>query len=307
MCVAATGFFDGVHKGHYKVIERVCSLAKEQGLESQIITFWPHPRSVLQQDAHDLRLLTSLEEKRELLNKMGIDRITVLEFTKEFSELSTEEFVKEYLIKRCGVKVLVIGYDHRIGNEKNQSQAEMIKKCSDAGLEVVRIEEVTVDNDESAIVSSTKIRNLIKQGDIFAANNYLGYQYSIRGVVVSGNRLGRTIGFPTANLSLYDPLKLVPECGVYLVRAKLNPKMINSAKSNDYKAICNIGYRPTVGDNNSLTIETHLLDFNEEIYGLDLSIDFISRIRDEQKFSSLDELKYQLEIDKNFARNSDLF
>lgn len=287
MTVAATGFFDGVHLGHKKVIGKVCHLAKAQGVKSQIITFWPHPRSVLQQEAYNLRLLTTLEEKKALFKAIGVNKVTVLEFTKQFSHLSTEEFIEQYLKKKCGVTTLVIGYDHKIGHNPNESQADMIATCRAHGLKVVRVEEFIFSQE---IVSSTKIRRLLEQGDIALANSYLGYRYSLKGVVVSGNRLGRTIGYPTANLKLYEPLKLVPAKGVYAVYAEVNKKT--------YKGFCNIGLRPTVGQNSELTIETNIFDFDEDIYGLDLKLRFVARLRDERKFAGLEALKAQLASDK---------
>jgi len=287
MSVAATGFFDGVHLGHQKVVTAVCDKAKELGLESQIVTFWPHPRSVLQQQAYDLRLLTSLQEKQKLFGDLGIEKVTVLEFTKKFSLLTTKEFIQEYLIKICGVTHLVIGYDHKIGHNVGETQEQMIHTCRECGLEVIRMDEFVKDG---TIISSTKIRKLLEAGDVAGASNFLGRKYALKGVVVSGNHLGRTIGFPTANLKLYDPLKLVPGNGVYAVDVYLTGER--------YRGICNIGTRPTVNAGNNISIETHILDFDEDIYGLDLQVEFVGRIRDEQKFSDLQALKAQLEKDK---------
>lgn len=290
MSVAATGFFDGVHLGHQKVILTAKRIAEEKGLESQVVTFWPHPRSVLQQAAYDLRLLTSLQEKEVLFKAMGIDRVTVLDFTKAFSRLSTEEFIRDYLMAKCGVTHLVIGYDHRIGHDQGKTQEEMMEICRRCGLEVSRVEEFTLDG---VVPSSTKIRHLLEKGDVKRASAMLGREYALKGVVVSGNHLGRTIGFPTANLKLYDPLKLVPGNGVYAVRVTLGKE--------HFTGICNIGTRPTVSKNTTISIETHILDFDEDIYGLDLGLEFVGRIRDEQKFTDLQHLKAQLETDKKSA------
>ena len=287
MSVAATGFFDGVHLGHQQVVSAVCSKAKELGLESQIVTFWPHPRSVLQQEAYNLRLLTSLQEKEKIFKGLGVDKVTVLDFSKEFSRLSTREFVKDYLADKCGVTHLVIGYDHKIGHDKEEGQQHIIDICNECGLEVIRVEEFILD---SQVISSTKIRHLLEKGDVVKAAGFLGRPYNLRGVVVWGNHLGRTIGFPTANLGLYDPLKLVPGNGVYAVNVLLRKER--------YKGICNIGFRPTVNSGKHISIETHILDFDEDIYGLDLELEFVERIRDERKFSDLQALKVQLEADK---------
>lgn len=292
MLIVTTGFFDGVHLGHKKVLERVSLLASERGCKSAVVTFWPHPRSVLQQDAYKLRLLTTLDEKKKLFRKYSIDKVSLVKFTKRVSNLSTFEFVNQYLIKKLGATTLVIGYDHRIGKNVGQSQDEMIRICQDSGLEVVRVGEFFIDEQ---VVSSTKIRTALEGGDIKKANRFLGYNYTLEGVVVVGNRLGRTIGFPTANLKLYSPLKMLPQNGVYFV----NLTVAHGRKV--YKGICNIGCRPTISPNGEKTIETHILDFDEDIYGLDLRIEFIDRIREEKKFESLDELKKQLERDRDYS------
>lgn len=287
MSVAATGFFDGVHLGHQKVLSAVRDKARELGKESQIVTFWPHPRSVLQQQAYDLRLLTSLQEKEMLFSSLGIDKITVLDFTREFSRLSTEQFLRQYLVEKCGVSHLVIGYDHRIGHDQGETQSQMIETCRRCGIETIRVEELVMDGQT---ISSTKIRRLLEEGNVVRAAEFLGRKYALKGVVISGNHLGRTIGFPTANLGLYNPLKLVPMNGVYAVDVFL--------RKEKYRGICNIGVRPTVNAGNNISIETHILDFDEDIYGLDLVVEFVGRIREEVKFPSLQALKAQLEKDK---------
>ncbi len=287
MSVAATGFFDGVHLGHQKVLSAVRDKARELGKESQIVTFWPHPRSVLQQQAYDLRLLTSLQEKEMLFSSLGIDKITVLDFTREFSRLSTEQFLRQYLVEKCGVSHLVIGYDHRIGHDQGETQSQMIETCRRCGIETIRVEELVMDGQT---ISSTKIRRLLEEGNVVRAAEFLGRKYALKGVVISGNHLGRTIGFPTANLGLYNPLKLVPMNGVYAVDVLL--------RKEKYRGICNIGVRPTVNAGNNISIETHILDFDEDIYGLDLVVEFVGRIREEVKFPSLQALKAQLEKDK---------
>ena len=287
MVVAATGFFDGVHKGHRKVLSELCRVAADEGKESAVITFWPHPRNVLQQDACNLRLLNSLDEKERLVKDLGVDKFITIPFSREFSKLSTKEFLDIYLKQKYDVSTLIIGYDHRLGSNSNQTQKEMMETARSLGINVVRVEEFLIDDN---IISSTKIRNLLTVGDITSANEFLGYSYELNGVVVSGQRLGRTIGFPTANMKLYNPLKAVPGNGVYAVWAEVFGK--------NYMGMCNIGTRPTVADSNERTIETYILDFNEDIYGLDLKIKFVGKIRDEKKFTSLDMLKEQLEKDR---------
>ena len=290
MVVAATGFFDGVHLGHRKVLGSLCDIARSEGKRSAVISFWPHPRSVLQQEAYNLRLLNTSEEKEALLKGIGIDDIIYIPFTKEFSKLSTKEFMQQYLIDKYNVSVLVIGYDHRLGNNISESQQQMISTAESLGLRVVRVSEFLMDDN---IISSTKIRKLLQRTDVEGAARFLGYNYFIKGVVVSGNRIGRTIGFPTANMKLYNPLKEVPGNGVYAVYV--------SVLGRRYIGITNIGTRPTVGNGNECTIETHILDFNEDIYGLDISVEFVSKIRDERKFASLDELKVELAANRDYA------
>lgn len=297
MVVAATGFFDGVHKGHHAILAEVIKAAKSRSSKSAVITFWPHPRTILQQDAHSLRLLTTLEEKRERILSLGVDDFHVINFTKEFSALSTEDFMREYLRDRYGVTTLVVGYDHRLGNSTLQSQSKMIEIATSLGIDVIRVDEVHQKVDKvDMVVSSTKIRNALIEGDVLGATELLGYNYSLHGVIVSGKQLGRTIGFPTANMELYEPLKLVPGNGVYYVEVSLFGKK--------YKGVCNVGNRPTVGENQNRTIETHILDFDEDIYGLPMSISFVTKIRDEQKFSTLDELKAQIGLDKEFVNSN---
>ncbi len=291
MVVAATGFFDGVHKGHSAVLERLKQVAREQHKESAVITFWPHPRTVLQQDAHSLRLLNSLQEKRERVLAMGIDHFWVVDFSRQFSKLSTEEFMREYLIGRYGVSALVIGYDHKLGNSALQSQQQMIDIATSLGLETLRVEEFQLGE---TIISSTKIRTALQSGEVSKASDLLGYNYKLHGVVVAGKQLGRTIGFPTANMQLYEPLKLIPGNGVYMVDVHV--------LGEKYQGVCNIGTRPTVGNNADRTIETHILNFDEDIYGLEMSIEFVKKIRDEKKFGSMEELRQQIIKDKDFVK-----
>lgn len=291
MAVAATGFFDGVHLGHKQVIDQLCAVARERGEESLLVTFWPHPRSVLQQDADRLRLLSTLQEKRTRCLAYGVDRFEVLPFDLAFSELSAETFIREYLVERLGATALVLGYDHRLGHDAFASTAEMMKTVARCGVTPVRVEAFSRGLD--VVISSTQIRRALFAGDVILAERMLGYCYGLHGVVVSGNRIGRTIGFPTANMQLYEPLKLVPADGVYAVRVHVLGRT--------WQGVCNIGIRPTVGAGGARTIETHILDFDREIYGLDLDIEFCARLRDEKRFDSLDQLKEQLCIDRKKA------
>ena len=290
MVVAATGFFDGVHAGHRAVLQVLKDTAREEGEESAVVTFWPHPRNVLQQDASTFRLLNTLEEKKELIYRFGIDNVYVVPFTKDFSQLSTTEFMKEYLVDRFHADTLIIGYDHRLGRSSTASREELAALAATVGLKTRIVEEVHCGNRK---VSSTQIRNALAAGEVREAAGMLGYRYSLLGVVVAGNRLGRTMGFPTANMELYEPLKIVPANGVYAVEAEVLGQR--------YGGVCNIGTRPTVGAGNARTIETNIFGFNDDIYGLDLRISFIERIRDEHRFSSMEDLRHQLENDRKIA------
>ena len=288
--VVATGFFDGVHVGHRLVIKQLVEAAAVRGDESMVITFWPHPRNVLQKEARSLRLLTTLAEKREMLLGLGVDHVEVLPFTKDFSSMTMREYL-QMLMERYGVRTVLLGYDNRVGSDATGAD-EVAAVAVELGLEVLRAE--MVPSEKGYAVSSTKIRESLEAGDVEGATAMLGYDYSVHGVVVAGNRLGRTIGFPTANMQLYEPLKLIPGNGVYFVKVQTLGK--------HYYGMCNVGYRPTVGMGNARTIETNIFDFDEDIYGLDLEVTFISRIREEVKFDSLDELRVQLEKDRAACR-----
>ena len=311
--IATTGFFDGVHCGHRLVIDRLVSLARERGDKSLVVTFWPHPRAVLQDGARELRLLTTLEEKKALLHGLGVDRVEVLDFTRRFASLTAEQYLRDILQARFGVTTLLMGYDNRLGSDRLTAST---LRSSVPGIDVIELPPLSFRAESSSLsfraepsslsfraepqaesrnleVSSTRIRNALEIGDIAAANGMLGYGYSLTGAVVAGNRLGRTIGFPTANMKLYEPLKLVPARGVYAVQVQV--------LGQTHRGMTNIGVRPTVGGTVP-TIETHILDFNEDIYGLPLRITFLRRIRNEVRFPSLDALKRQLEKDREACR-----
>ena len=285
--VVATGFFDGVHLGHRIVLEQLVKAAAVRGDESMVITFWPHPRNVLQQEARSLRLLTTLEQKRSLIRSLGVDHVEVLPFTKDFSRMTTEAYLRDIVCGQFGARTILLGYDNRMGADSLDSDT-VARVAADLGLEVIRTGMLPGEN--GLAVSSTKIRELISAGDIEGAQRMLGYPYSIKGVVVEGNRVGRSIGFPTANLQLYEPLKLVPGNEVYLVDVR--------TLDGSFAGMCNIGIRPTMGEGKSRTIETNIFDFEEDIYGLDMELTFISKIRNEKKFDSLDSLSSQLSSDR---------
>jgi riboflavin kinase/FMN adenylyltransferase len=282
MAVVSTGFFDGVHSGHRLVIGTLVEEASRRSEESVVVTFWPHPRNVLQDEARNLRLLSSLDEKKLMLKALGVDRIEVLPFTKEFASMTGEQYLKEVLVGRFGATAAIFGYDNRIGSD-HKTFSDLQPLSSSLGLDIIPCKEL-------GSISSTVIRKALAEGRVRDASDMLGYRYGLHGVVVSGNRLGRTIGFPTANMQLYEPLKLIPAVGVYAVEVE--------TLGGKYLGMSNIGVRPTVGTGNALTVETNIFDFDEDIYGLDITIRFIRRIREEKRFPSLTELKAQLLEDK---------
>ena len=285
--VVATGFFDGVHTGHRLVIRQLVETAAARGDESMVITFWPHPRNVLQKEARSLRLLTTLSEKKRILHDLGVDHVEVIQFTKDFSSMTMEEYLR-MLMEKYSARTVLVGYDNRIGSD-SRTPDDVARTAEELGLEVIRAEMVPAEAGDA--VSSTRIRKALEEGDMETATSMLGYEYGLHGVVVAGKRLGRTIGFPTANMQLYEPLKLVPGNGVYFVRVRTLDRSLYG--------MCNIGCRPTVGPGNSRTIETNIFGFDEDIYGLDLELTFVAKIRDERRFDSLDELKLQLEKDRD--------
>ena len=286
MAVIATGFFDGVHLGHRLVIDTLLRAARERGEQSVIVTFWPHPRTVLQKDARELRLLSSLAEKRAMLSAQGVDRVEVVPFSREFSRLTAEEYLREWVVGRLGGTAVVLGYDNRMGSDGLAHDA-IVPLAQSLGLDVVECDAV-------GTISSTKIRAALDRGEVVEAEAMLGYRYGLHGVVVAGNRLGRTIGYPTANMQLYEPLKLVPANGVYLVEVE--------TLGGHYYGMTNIGVRPTVSGAGVRTIETHIFDFDELIYGLDIRVRFIAKIRDERRFDSLEALRDQLSADEGMCR-----
>ena len=291
--IATTGFFDGVHTGHRLVIERLVSLARQRGDESLVVTFWPHPRAVLQDGARELRLLTTLEEKKAMLAALGVDRVEVLDFSRSFAALTAEQYLRDILRTRLGVTTLLVGYDNRLGSDCLTAPA-LVPLAQSIGIELIELPSLSFRAESRNLeVSSTKIRRALQEGRIEEATSMLGYGYSLTGVVVAGNRMGRTIGFPTANLRLYEPLKLIPARGVYVVEAEVLGKK--------YRGMTDIGTRPTVGGTFP-TIETHILDFDEDIYGLPLTITFLRRLRDEIHFPSLAALKDQLILDRAACR-----
>ena len=287
--VVTSGTFDGVHLGHKKILSRLKEISEQSGGESVVLTFWPHPRTVVSEDSQGLHLLSTIDEKIELFSELGIQHLAIVPFTRAFSELSSEEFIQQILVEKIGTKKLVIGYDHRFGKNREGSFDFLKKNCSQYGFEV---EEIPREDIENMAISSSRIRNSLNTGNISEANDLLGRPYTLSGTVVKGKQLGRTIGFPTANLFLHESYKLVPQNGVYIIRAKYQGKK--------YNAMLNIGVRPTV-DGTIRTIEAHLFDFNQEIYGEDLKLELLHYLRPEQKFDNLDNLVKQINIDKKHS------
>ncbi len=288
MVVAATGFFDGVHLGHKAVLSALVETARQLGGKSLVVTFWPHPRAVLQQDAQRFRLLTTLEEKKKMILNIGVDDFQIIPFTRDFSALPASSFFRDYLLDHYGVKILIAGYNHRLGCDGVYDPSKMDLQAGQMGLQIIRVPEFVTPEMEH--ISSTKIRAAISAGNMESANRWLGYPYTLHGVVVEGTRIGRTLGFPTANMQLYEPLKQVPANGVYKVEARVNGQW--------YHGMMNIGFRPTVANNLEHTIETHIFGFDDDIYGLDITVRVLKHHRQEIAFPSLDALKEQLNKDK---------
>lgn len=283
--IVTVGAFDGVHLGHQEILHRLTSKARELAAESLVITFWPHPSHVL---GRPLKLINTLEEKKQLLLARGIDHLEVLPFTHEFAKMDSAAFIKEYLIDRFHMKFLLLGYNHHFGSDR-QGDINVIKEIGHKyGFKAEKAGPVEIKGEK---ISSSKIRHALSEGHLDTANEFLGYDFFLNGTVVRGQELGRTIGFPTANIGIDDENKLLPRDGVYAVRVKI--------KNNTLKGMLNIGYRPTVNrEKHHKTIEVHILDFEDDIYGQPIRVSFIKRIRDEIKFSGIENLKSQLENDK---------
>ncbi|WP_373074394.1 bifunctional riboflavin kinase/FAD synthetase [Zeaxanthinibacter enoshimensis] len=279
------GTFDGVHIGHRRILERLINSAKAQELRSTVLTFFPHPRMVLQKDA-DIQLLNTLDEKIQILEKIGLDYLIIHPFTKTFSRLSATAFVRDILVNDLRAKKVIIGYDHRFGRNRTANINDLIAFGNALDFEV---EEISAQEIDEVSVSSTKIRKALTSGDIKTANSFLGYEYMLTGIVKKGKGLGRELDFPTANLHIPETYKLIPKNGVYVVKSILGEKTIYG--------MMNIGFNPTV-DGTSKTIEIHFFDFDEDLYEKRLQVEILDRIRDEHKFKSLADLKKQLAEDK---------
>jgi len=279
------GTFDGVHIGHKKLLERLINDAKILNLKSTVLTFFPHPRMILQQDAN-IKLLNTKEEKIKILEKLGLDFLMIYPFSKEFSRLSATEFVKQILVNGLNSKKIIIGYDHRFGRNRNADIKDLITYGKSFDFQV---DEIPAQEIDDVSVSSTKIRKALQEGDIKTANAYLGYEYMLTGVIKKGKGLGRQLNFPTANVFIEEDYKLIPKNGVYIVKSTL--------QNNTVYGMMNIGFNPTVSGTEK-SIEVHYFDFNQDLYGQKIQVDILDRIRDEHKFNSVEELKLQLQKDK---------
>jgi riboflavin kinase/FMN adenylyltransferase len=279
------GTFDGVHIGHRKILERLINDAKKSGLKSTVLTFFPHPRMVLQKDA-DIKLLNTLDEKVQILEKIGLDCLIIQPFTKDFSRLTATEFVRDLLVNELKAKKIIIGYDHRFGRNRNANITDLRAFGNALGFEVEEIEAQEIDE---VSVSSTKIRNALFNGQIKTANKYLGYNYMLTGIVKRGKGIGRQLAFPTANISIEESYKLIPKNGVYFVNSILKNEVVYG--------MMNIGFNPTV-DGSKKSIEVHYFDFEGDLYNQTVQVNLLERIRDEHKFNSLEELKNQLQKDR---------
>ena len=286
--VVTIGTFDGIHLGHQEILSRLIKSSKNKDLNSVVLTFFPHPRIILNK-YNEVKMIDTLDEKIIHLNEIGIDSLIIHPFDRNFSLLSANQFIKDFLVDKLKIKHIIIGYDHRFGKGREASVTDLKNYANDYDFTV---EEIKAQEIEKITVSSTKIRNSINQGDIKTTEKYLGRYFNLTGKVVKGDGLGKKINYPTANIFIKETYKIIPKDGVYLVETIIKDKLFNG--------MMNIGHRPTIGTKNK-SIEVHLFNFNEDIYGKVISIKMISKIRDEKKFSSIQALKEQLVKDENYC------
>lgn len=290
-CVLTIGTFDGVHIGHRTILELLVSKAREKNLDSALLTFFPHPRMVLQKES-GIRLLNTLDEKRQQLEAIGLDRLIVQPFTREFSRLTAREYVEEVLVGQLQARMIIIGYDHRFGKHRSADIEDLKRFGKEYHFEVIEIDAQRISD---VAVSSTKIRNALHEGDVETANQYLGYPYPVKGTIVRGRGIGDSkLNYPTANLQVNEDYKLIPSNGVYVVRSRIEDELVFG--------ITNVGTNPTVGGETT-TIETHFLDLRKDLYNMEVNLEFLKFIRREKKFDSLEELKMAIAEDERFARN----
>ena len=283
--VVTIGTFDGIHIGHQKILKDLIETAKKENKKSVLLTFFPHPRMVLQKEV-TIQLLNTIEEKSSLLEKMGLDYLIIHPFSKEFSRLTALDFVRDILVNQLNTSRLIIGYDHHFGKNRD-GNIHQLKEYS--SLYDFNVEEIPAQDIDNVSVSSTKIRNALQEGSLKTANNYLGYNYMLNGTVVNGKSLGGKIGFPTANLEVNETYKLIPKTGVYIIKTVIDSVL--------FYGMMNIGFRPTVSGKDQ-TIEAHLFNFNKDLYGKNLRLELLYFLREEKKFDSIDDLIVQLKLDK---------
>lgn len=288
--IVTLGTFDGMHVGHQSILNKLKLQKEFYGYETLVLTFFPHPRMVLKTD-HKISLLNTIDERIKQIDQFGIDHLVVQEFTQEFANLSAEEFVKNVLVDQFNIGKIVIGYDHRFGKNRSADIHDLIEFGKKYHFDV---EQISAKELDDVSVSSTKIRNALNQGDVGLAKTYLGYPYMVSGKVVSGKQLGRTIGYPTANIQVAEDYKLIPPIGVYVVGV--------TVKGTDYYGMLSVGTNPTVGGTEK-TIEVYIFDFNDTIYNEEITVRFLTKIRDEEKFASIDLLIEALKNDEVFSRN----
>ena len=286
--ILTIGTFDGVHIGHNKILKRLIQDSKKNNLSSLVMTFFPHPRMILNK-SHDIKMIDTISEKINLLEKTGLDNLIIHPFDNNFSKIRAKEFVEEILVKKLKIKEIIIGYDHKFGKDREASVEDLKKFGKDY---MFTVKEIPAQEIDSIAISSTKIRDAILNGEIEKCNKFLGRNFILTGKVVYGEGLGKKIDFPTANIEIKETYKIIPKNGVYLVKTKIN--------SNTYFGMMNIGIRPTVGGRNK-SLEIHFFNFKDNIYGKNVSIEIIKKIRDEEKFSSIDQLKIQLKKDEQFC------
>ena len=286
--ILTIGTFDGVHIGHNKILKRLIQDSKKNNLSSLVMTFFPHPRMILNK-SHEIKMIDTIDEKINLLEKTGLDNLIIHPFDNNFSKIRAKEFVEEILVKKLKIKEIIIGYDHKFGKDREASVEDLKKFGKDY---MFTVKEIPAQEIDSIAISSTKIRDAILNGEIEKCNKFLGRNFILTGKVVYGDGLGKKIDFPTANIEIKETYKIIPKNGVYLVKTKIN--------SNTYFGMMNIGVRPTVGGTNK-SLEIHFFNFKDNIYGKNVSIEIIKKIRDEEKFSSIDQLKIQLKKDEQFC------
>jgi len=284
--VLTLGTFDGIHLGHQQIIRKVVESSEEFHLRNIVITFHPHPRKVINPELQ-IKLLTTSEEQIEILEKLGVQNLFVINFTKEFSELTPDEFIKNYLVEKIGLSRIVIGYDHHFGKGRGGDVNFLIASGKQYGFEILQIPPFIIDNEP---VSSTKIRNELESGNINKVNRMLGRTYSFSGVVVEGDKRGRKLGYPTANISLSDEDKMLPQLGIYAVLVNID--------GTEHKGLLSIGKRPTFYDDGKVIPEVYIYDFNNDIYGKEIKINLVEKLRGEEKFNTAEELIRQMDIDK---------